>query len=85
MVGGAGAGLAVDFVGRKSALMFSAILNLIGWLTLAGANIWRNSVGFKALLLIGRFFTGTALGCGMLCAPVSMAVLTIAVICMSFL
>ena len=76
MLGGAVAGWAIDAVGRKSALMFSAVLNLIGWLLLAGADSWRDPTGFKSLLLIGRFFTGAGLGWSMLCAPVSAIVIT---------
>ena len=70
-VGGLAAGYAVNYVGRKSALMVTAVLNLIGWLLLMSASFWSDPAGLVAFLLIGRFFTGGALGWGMLCAPVS--------------
>ena len=61
----------MDYVGRKSALMVSAVLNLIGWLLLMSANFWSDPAGLVTFLLIGRLFTGGALGWGMLCTPVS--------------
>ena len=71
MFGGLAAGMAVDTVGRKSALLMSAIPSLIGWLSLTSAHACNNPASFKALLLLGRFFSGCVLGWGMLCAPVS--------------
>ena len=70
-IGGILAGWGVDILGRKSALLVSAILHLIGWLLLITANLWSITAGFITVLLMGRFFTGCGLGWGMLCAPVS--------------
>ena len=73
-IGGFLAGYAADYLGRKSALLVSAVLGMIGWLLLMSANFWTpggDPHGFVSTLLIGRFFTGGALGWGMLCTPVS--------------
>ena len=70
--GGGIAGWAADGLGRKPALVMSFIPNLIGWLMLAVAQFWDSSTGFKCLVLIGRFFTGFAMGWAMLCSPVSL-------------
>ena len=73
MVGGALAGWTLDAIGRKSTLVMCAVWNLIGWsaFILAGANIWRDPIGFKLLLLIGRFVTGCGLGSSIVVSPVS--------------
>lgn len=64
----------MDFSGRKLALLFSALPNVVGWLMLALANLCSVPVGFQAILLIGRFCTGFAAGWSLLCAPVSVCV-----------
>ena len=84
-IGGLLAGYAADYVGRKAALLVSAVLSMIGWLLLMSANFWTHGgdpVGFILTLLIGRFFTGGALGWGMLCTPVSQYMLHVHVLIM---
>lgn len=69
--GGGTAGLFADVYGRKPALLFSSLPNMIGWLLLSLAQYCRHPAGFKVLILVGRCFTGIALGWSFVVSPVS--------------
>ena len=65
MIGGPIGGWAIDFVGRKIALMITAIPFTGGWLLIGfGTN--------AALLNSGRFFSGLGVGMASLIVPVSL-------------
>ena len=67
---GGGAGLVADRVGRKPAVLMSAVPNLIGWFLLCLAHYLTDPSTFKSLILIGRLFTGVATGWSLVCTSV---------------
>ena len=69
--GGPVAGWIADVLGRKMALMLVAIPYLSGYLMITYAHLSYNPIGFRAVLLIGRFFTGIGMGWSCLATPVS--------------
>lgn len=69
--GGPIAGWIADHAGRKTALMLVGIPYLVGYLMMVYAHFITNSIGFKMVLLTGRFFTGVGLGWSCLATPVS--------------
>ena len=56
----------IDFVGRKFALMITALPFTAGWLTIG---IGKSAVS----LCIGRFLSGVGVGMASLCVPVRIA------------
>lgn len=69
--GGPIAGWIADAYGRKMALLLVLIPYFGGYLMIAYAHFISNPVGFKSVLLFGRFFTGVGLGWSCLASPVS--------------
>ena len=66
MIGGICGGHVIDFVGRKFALMITALPFTTGWLTIG---IGKSAVS----LCIGRFLSGVGVGMASLCVPVRIA------------
>ena len=71
LFGGAVAGWSADRLGRKPTLFLTVIPNFIGWSLLGVSWFCYNPIGFKILVLTGRFLSGFGMGWAMLCAPVS--------------
>lgn len=69
--GGPIAGLISDRMGRKPALMLVSIPYLIGYLMITYARFAVDPEVFKAILLIGRLFSGVGLGWSSLAVVVS--------------
>lgn len=66
MIGGICGGHVIDFVGRKFALMITALPFTAGWLTIG---MGKSAVS----LCIGRFLSGVGVGMASLCVPVRIA------------
>ena len=62
MFGGPIGGFIADHWGRKMSLMLGGVPYLIGYLMLSYAHYLPTAVGFKCLILIGRFITGVGMG-----------------------
>lgn len=76
MFGGPIAGFIADHAGRKTALMLVGIPYLVGYLMMVYAHFITNAIGFKVVLLIGRFITGVGLGWSCLATPVSVRIVS---------
>ena len=74
MIGGILGGYVIDLVGRRFALMLTAVPFTAGWLMIGLGNS-------AALLNAGRFFSGLGVGMGSLIAPVRSALLFTCRIC----
>jgi MFS family permease len=55
-------GVLSNRVGRRAVLLVSGLVDLIGWLLIFIAQYTETSSAFKALLLLGRFWTGVGSG-----------------------
>ncbi len=51
--------------------MLSGLPSVIGWVIIANAHLVQQHTGFVALLLIGRFLTGVAVGWSIFAISVS--------------
>ena len=60
--------------GRKFSLMFSGVPYLIGYLLLSYAHYTPSVTVFKAMLFVGRFFSGIGFGWGSAIVPVCLAI-----------
>ena len=69
--GGPIAGWISDAFGRKMTLLVVAIPYLSGYLMITFAHLSCSPITFKAVLLLGRFFTGIGVGWSCLASPVS--------------
>ena len=70
MIGGPIAGWISDRMGRKPALMLVSVPYLTGYMMITYARFATDPILFKAVLLIGRFFSGVGLGWASLAAVV---------------
>ena len=70
-MGGPVGGSIADQWGRKSSLVPCVVPIVFGYLTISYAHYLPTAVSFKAVLLIGRLFTGIGLGWGTTVGPVS--------------
>ena len=64
-------GTIADKWGRKTALVFSGVPYIIGYLILSYAHDSPTALSFKALALTGRFITGVGMGWAGSVGPVS--------------
>ena len=64
-------GTIADKWGRKTALIFSGLPYIIGYLILSYAHYLPTALSFKALALTGRFITGVGMGWAGSVGPVS--------------
>ena len=71
MAGGPVGGSIADQWGRKISLVLCVVPVVFGFLVISYAHYLPTAVSFKAVLLIGRFFTGIGLGWGTNVGPVS--------------
>ena len=69
--GGPIAGWIADALGRKMALLLVIIPYLGGYLMITYAHYSCNAIGFRAVLFLGRFFSGIGMGWSCLATPVS--------------
>ena len=65
------AGLTADHYGRKNALVLCGVPFFIGYLVLSYAQYLHSVLGFRVLLLVGRFLTGMGMGWAGCIGPVS--------------
>ena len=70
-MGGPVGGSIADQWGRKISLVLCAVPVVFSFLVISYADDLPTAVSFKAVLLIGRFFTGIGLGWGTNVGPVS--------------
>ena len=70
-MGGPIAGWISDRMGRKPALVLVSVPYLTGYMMITYARFATDPVLFKAVLLIGRFFSGVGLGWASLAVVVS--------------
>lgn len=68
--GGPIAGWIADAVGRKMALLLVILPYLTGYMMIIYAHYSYTLSGFRAVLLLGRFFTGIGMGWSCLATPV---------------
>ena len=64
-------GVSSNRIGRRATLRVSGLVNLLGWLLIFIAQYTVTSSAFKALLLVGRFWTGVGSGALGSLVPVS--------------
>ncbi len=83
--GGPIAGLISDRMGRKPALMLVSIPYLIGYMMITYARFSTHADVFKAVLLIGRLFSGVGLGWSSLAVVVSTSYTILLYITLQFL